>query len=172
MGKICGMGVETETPKESLLKMNLREQVLKLAHAKPEMREHLLPMIKQAAGGTLKDAVLVGIESYAKKLGSVLSKLVERKHGMRSSRVLIEHPGSQPYVNVRLNWEYKNNTLSIDVAILPEGLITATMESLVYPESPSSGESAQDDEQFLKHFNASSFTADKAAQYIESKLNI
>jgi hypothetical protein len=91
---------------------------------------------------------------------------------MRSSRVLIEHPGSQPYVDVRLNWEYKNNTLSIEVAILPDGLITATMESLVYPESPSSGESEEHDEQILKHFNASSFTADKAAQYIESKLNI
>ncbi len=151
--------------------MELRDNLIKLAHQKPELREHLLPIIKEAAKGTLNDAILVGMIPYAKKLGAVLSKLVERKHGMRSSRVLIDHSHSD-LIDIRLNWEYRKNTLSIDVAILPEGSIAATMESSVYPEFESSGEEEEHNEQMLKHFHALYFTPDKAAQYIESKLNI
>ena len=40
--------------------MNLREQALKLAHEKPELRRHLLPLIKEARVGNWWVANIMG----------------------------------------------------------------------------------------------------------------
>ena len=45
--------------------MSLRSQVIKLAHDKPELRQHLLPLVRTAARGTLP--LFRGLGKYSRE---------------------------------------------------------------------------------------------------------
>lgn len=62
----------------------LREQVIRLAHLNPELREHLLPLIRSAAEGNFRDdrddliVALTDAEDAADKAEKLAQKLKDR----------------------------------------------------------------------------------------------
>jgi hypothetical protein len=53
-------------------KMSLRNKLIRLAHEKPELREHLLPLVKQALGKAKKHSLVGSQEIWWLKLGEML----------------------------------------------------------------------------------------------------
>ena len=58
----------------------LRAKVIRLAHSKPELREHLLPLVKSAGGASWLDYTTAWFESLGKQVVNLSAKQVTYKN--------------------------------------------------------------------------------------------
>ena len=64
----------------------LRSKVIRLAHSKPELREHLLPLVKSAGNSiSLSDHIKTWFEDLGKKVVKLSAKRVTYKNATNST---------------------------------------------------------------------------------------